>query len=798
MKIKISLEYFAPLGEDIVLSVKGLQPMKMRRAQEGRWEAAFGWEGRELSYGFTLRRGEELLREEWRGHSLEIPSQLASAEELELLDRWQDRPEDSQFWSKAFSEVIFAAKRPGARSGGGSAMLLAGCATLRPGESLALCGSGKLFADWSRPSPMRKAKDAPLWSLCFSPKQGFEYKFVIINSEKEILAWETGGNRRFERIPEPGKAVLERVSEPRFDRPRWRGAGVAVPVFSLRSEDSFGVGEFADIKKLADWAAAAGQSFIQLLPVNDSTMSGTWTDSYPYNANSSFALHPMYINLPAAGVRKDKAYRALKAELEALPAVDYERVNSGKLRLLRKLFEASRAKLRLDSAYKAFCKENEAWLLPYAVFCAARERFGTVLFSKWGKLASYSPKAALAYQKAHKDEVEFHFYLQYLLDKQLSEAVQYAHSKGVAIKGDLPIGVSRTSADAWSRPELFNLDSQAGAPPDAFSAEGQNWGFPTYNWEEMAKDGYAWWKARLKKMSEYFDAFRIDHILGFFRIWEIPLGESSGLLGHFSPALSYSAEELAASGFEPGSGLFLPDPRQRGHWQPRISTAGVKAFEALPSWLQGRYNALREDFYYHRNEECWKASALRKLPSLLSATAMLACGEDLGMIPACVPSVMSQLGILSLEIQRMPKDPQAEFGDPASYPYLSVCATGTHDTSTLRGWWEEDREQSNRFYHNVLHRQGQAPFFCEPWLCEDIVSRHLQSPSMLCILPLQDWLSISGSARYGGSPSEERINVPANPRHYWRWRMHLTLEELLSRSPLTARLRELVQASGRG
>ena len=159
---------------------------------------------------------------------------------------------------------------------------------------------------------------------------------------------------------------------------------------------------------------------------------------------------------------------------------------------------------------------------------------------------------------------------------------------------------------------------------------------------------------------------------------------------------------------------------------------------------------------------------------------------------------MRELRILSLEIQRMPKSPEKTFDDPATYPYLSVCATGTHDTSTLRGWWEEDRQMSERFFHETLHCEGQAPYFCDPWVCERIIRQHLDSPSMLCVLPLQDWISIDGAVRFQGNPEEERINIPANPRHYWRWRMHLSLEDLLAHSDLTRHLRALISDSGRG
>ena len=683
----------------------------------------------------------------------------------------------SPFTSKAFTEVFF-----------------------RSGESLALLGSGPL-GEWKTVHLLSDAK-FPFWEIGLEVKEPVEYKFVLADPRtKAVLCWEEGPNRVFDaRSPE---ADVLKDRPPVFAGRPWRGAGVAVPVFSLRTEDSFGVGEFLDIKKLSDWAAATGQCIIQLLPVNDTTASRSCYDSYPYSAISSFALHPQYINLPAAGVPVDAAYKKEKARLEALPALDYEEVNRLKLDYLKKLYESpSGQEQTASAAYKDFVAENSEWLLPYAAYSVLRDLHGTPDWTRWGKDAACSPRKVKAFLAAHPSETGFYCFLQYLADKQLKEAAVYAHGKGVALKGDLPIGVSRVSADAWQHPQLFHLDSQAGAPPDFFSEDGQNWGFPTYNWEEMAKDGYAWWRARLGKMAQYFDAYRIDHVLGFFRIWEIPCPQRSGLLGHFSPALPYSAAELRAWGFRPSQGqgadtLFIEDPRRKGFWHPAISGQKSARYKRLSAERKQRYDALHEDFFWHRHDSFWREGALRKLPALLAASPMLACAEDLGMVPHCVGPVLEKLQILTLEIQRMPKDYGETFGTPDSYPYLSVCATGSHDTSTLRAWWEEDSALTQRYYNEVLGMEGSAPATLEPWLAELILMQHLSSASMLSILPLQDWLSVDEGLRYPGDPKDERINRPDIPNHYWRYRMHLSLEHLLAEKKFNARLKALVEASGR-
>ena len=800
MRILISIEYFTVPGESLSLVSPNGKLTPMSYIHDGIWKVDFSvpasW--KTVDYGFALMKDGKIIRKEWSGHTLNIPSSRKISC-VEVRERWNDRPSDAPFWTKAFTDVIFGEKTAPKRRALGNLDLLVACPHVRRGETLAVTGSGTLFDDWTKFVPLhRSGAQGTLWSGYLDPSEPFEYKFVIIDDASgRPKYWEAGENRRFYFGAGEGTLQVIREREPVFERAPWRGAGVAIPVFSLKSEDSFGVGEFKDLKKLVDWAAQTGQSVIQILPINDTTMTRTWTDSYPYNANSTFALHPQFISLPEAGVKVNKAYKALQQELNSLPQIDYERVNNEKTRLLVEAFEKVGPEVLQSEEYKSFFSANEHWLVPYAAFCVLRDINCTPEFGKWTELSVYSRSGVEAFRKVNGEKMDFYCWEQFCLDRQLKDAVEYAHSKGIAIKGDLPIGISRDSVDAWQYPELFNLDSQAGAPPDAFSEDGQNWGFPTYNWEEMAKDGYGWWKARLKKMSEYFDAFRIDHILGFFRIWEIPLGIKSGLLGHFNPALPYSSDELRGRGFDPESELFVPDPHRPGWYHPRISSQKTASFEALEGWKKDAYNELYNDFFYRRHNSFWKETAMRKLPALLDSTGMLACGEDLGMIPACVPEVMDELKILSLEVQRMPKSPEDAFGEPSRYPYLSVCTTGSHDTSSLRAWWEEDRELTSKYFHQMLHCEGNAPAVCEPWICELILKQHLESPSMFCILPLQDWLSIDGTVRYQGDPADERINVPANPRHYWRWRMHTTLENLLAQGAFNTRLRDIISASGR-
>ena len=608
----------------------------------------------------------------------------------------------------------------------------------RWGESLALVADDK---SW----PMNYENDG-IWTLSVPKSRAGmlkDYFYVVVQDGIWIRTEWSHHHRKAPSgtvedawidCPVAGCPFPREHSAAVFDRPGYRGAGTAVPVFSLRSEEGFGTGEFRDIEAFACWMQRTSQSVLQLLPVNDTTRQGGWSDSYPYNPVSSFALHPLYIHLPAAGVKTDARYRAERDALNASPVVDYPRVMRLKLRYLRTAFAEHGASDAKAAAYRSFVKQNAFWLVPYAEFCARRDG---------------SP-------------AEFYIWVQYHLHEQLSAAVACAHSKGVYLKGDIPIGVGRDSVDAASFPELFNLDSSAGAPPDYFSADGQNWGFPTYDWEAMAKDDYAWWKARLRNMARYFDAFRIDHILGFFRIWEIPVKYRSGVYGHFNPALPWSRDEIAGMGL-PLEGLFTEDPRRPGFFHPLISPST----EGLEPWQKERFDALYTDFFFHRHNAFWERNAMRKLPKLLSATGMLACGEDLGMVPDCLPGVMEHEKILSLEMQRMQK------GRP--WPYLSVAATSSHDIASIRLWDSDDKS---------------------PEECRRILEEHLRSCSMLAIFPLQDWLAMDGALR-NPDPRSERINEPADPDNKWCWRMHLTIRQLMESEGFCSNVASLVKDSNR-
>ena len=814
MKIQFNLEYQTTFGEELALNIleeNGKTEQHKMGTHDGlHWTCDLSRTakaGTYIDYYYSVYRGEEEYRHEWlvEPHRLEFAAVKGSC--YVVYDHWLDIPEDSYLYSSAFTECVFARERKMStdESFNRTVRLKVRAPQLRADERLAIIGGCEVLGNWEAKRAVDMAEhECNEWVVSLNADtlpRTFEFKFVALDDEIDVTPlWETGMNRTVTLPPmEAGDVVVYELQQANFPVYPWKGAGTVIPVFSLRSEGSFGVGDFGDLKLMIDWCDKTRQRVLQVLPINDTTITHTWQDSYPYNSISIYALHPQYCDLRQLPAIKDEQKRQefeqLRQELNALPQIDYERMMSAKMDCLRTLFQQEWTKVQRTADYKQFFELNNEWLVPYAAFCYFRDLYGTAEFSKWPAEATVENTQKSTFKD--KKKLQFWYYVQFNLDRQMQAVHAYARAHRVILKGDIPIGISRDGVEAWVEPRYFNLNGQAGAPPDPFSADGQNWGFPTYNWDEMLKDDCAWWVRRFRKMAEYFDAYRIDHVLGFFRIWEIPVPEKSGLMGQFSPALGMSREEIEGYGVQFNDGLFLVDHKRPDRWHPRIAVQYQDAYKQLSEEQKFCFNRLYNDYFYRRNNQFWYQEAMKKLPRLTQATRMLVCAEDLGMVPDCVPWVMNELRILSLEIQSMPKESKYRFGHLSHNPYRSVCTISTHDMPTLRQWWDEDLERTQDYYGaSALHRSGEAPHPLPGWLAKDIVSRHLTSPSMLCLLSLQDWLSIDEKLRLPDA-NAERINIPANPRHYWRYRMHLTIEQLLAADEFNAELRELIVQSGR-
>ncbi len=813
MKLLFNLEYQTTFGEELVLNILKengkVEQHKMGTLNGLNWTCTInhGKACTYVDYYYSVYRGDEEYRHEWlvQPHRLEFSATKATR--YIVYDHWIDIPEDSYLYSSAFTDCVFARECRLSKEADYSrtVRLKVRAPQLRGNERLAVIGGGETLGNWEAKRALEMAEhEQNEWAITLDADaltRTFEFKFVALDEEVDFTPlWENGMNRTIV-LPdmEQGDVVVYELPQAYFPVYPWKGAGTVVPVFSLRSEGSFGVGDFGDLKLMIEWCDKTRQRILQVLPITDTNMTGTWQDSYPYNSISIYALHPQYCDLRQLPAIKDEQKRAemeqLRQELNALPQIDYERMFKAKMDYLRIVFAQEWTSVQRRPDYKKFFEENKEWLVPYAAFCYYRDLYGTAEFSKWPKGATVANTQKSTFKD--KKQLQFWYYVQYCLDSQMHAAHAHARAHRVILKGDIPIGISRDGVEAWVEPKYFNLNGQAGAPPDPFSADGQNWGFPTYNWDEMLKDNCQWWVRRFRKMAEYFDAYRIDHVLGFFRIWEIPMPEKSGLMGQFAPALGMSIEEIAGYGVQFNEGLFLVDHKRNDRWHPRIAVQYQEAFEQLSDEQKFCFNRLYNDYFYRRNNQFWYQEAMKKLPRLTQATRMLVCAEDLGMVPDCVPWVMNELRILSLEIQSMPKDSKYRFGRLSHNPYRSVCTISTHDMPTLRQWWDEDYERTQDYYGaSTLHRSGEAPHPLPGWLAKDIVSRHLTSPSMLCLLSLQDWLSIDEKLRLPDA-NAERINIPANPRHYWRYRMHLTIEQLMAADELNNEISTLIIQSGR-
>ena len=893
MNLKFNINYRTRFGEELVLNIINGDTearYRMMTADGERWTFKLNLPAQKhqstLVYYYEVERGGQKIRCEWTTirHMLELTAVHGAS--YTVFDRWSDIPEDSYLYSSAFTNCVRGREpQPIQQSSfGATVRLVVRAPQLRSDDRLAVIGKGDALGNWdaTKAIPMTEHQFnewvVDIDTSKFTDRK-LEFKFIAVNTKNQSASfWETGYNRTIELpLIEQKEVIVYNLDQAFFPLYNVRLAGTLVPVFSLRSEGSFGVGDFGDLKSMINLVYATGQRVLQILPVNDTTTTHSWQDSYPYSCISIFAIHPQYVDLrqlPAlTNAKQRNDFEALREQLNALPQIDYEQVNTAKIKYLRLLFAQEGSKVLSSKGFKQFMLQAGSWLVPYAQYCVLRDKYGTACFSQWSDHNTWNEAdrdklLRISSQEYH--EASFWYYVQYILHNQLLEAHQYARKKHVILKGDIPIGVSRYGCDVWTEPRYFNLNGQAGAPPDDFSVNGQNWGFPTYNWDAMLKDGCQWWIRRFQNMAQYFDAYRIDHVLGFFRIWEIPVNAVHGLLGQFQPSLGMTREEIESYGLsflehqfcDPfianwvldrifheradevktkyldydhddiwklkpaydtqrkiekafdgvtdehelhlrdglyslvSDVLFVRDHKDNSKFHPRISAQFNFTYEALYDNDKAAFNRLYNDYFYRRNNQYWYDEAMKKLPVLVQATRMLVCAEDLGMVPDCVSWVMNELRVLSLEIQSMPKDPHVRFGHLNRNPYRSVCTFSTHDMPTLRQWWDEDISRTQDYFNTMLYHEGPAPHPLPGWLARDIVSRQLASPSMLCVLSIQDWLAMDERLRLKDADAE-RINIPANPHYYWRYRMHVSIEKLMNDASFTENVRDLVKQSRR-
>lgn len=896
MKIHFYLRFSTKFGQSLSITgnANALGNNDLKNALQLSYLNPDFWEGEievnpgddvKIHYQYIFSQEDGTAIMEWNDNK-QIDTSKSGTDEIQVFDTWCDAGSyENTFYTDPFQEVLLRENRTQYKvkpPKNFTHIFKVKAPLLKKNEVVCLSGNSTVLGNWDPRETLLLTREDGWWSAKLNlPNEDIplSYKYGVYNiKDKSLVRLEGGENRLLHGDAHHKKLTILHDGFVYLANDTWKGAGVSIPVFSLRSKDSFGVGEFTDLNLLVDWAKKTGLKLIQILPVNDTTASHTPADSYPYASISAFALHPIYLNLETvAGKKYSDLIKSLKKkqkQLNDLNELDYEQVIKFKLSALKELFIVQKQEFLKGDHFLDFFKKNRHWLIPYAAFCYLRDRNGTSNFNQWKLYSQYDKEAIEKYvspKAKHYDNIALQYFIQYHLHQQLQEAAEYAHTNGIILKGDIPIGIYRYGCDAWVQPELFHFDVQAGAPPDDFAIKGQNWGFPIYNWQQMAINHFEWWHQRFVQMSNYFDAFRIDHILGFFRIWSIPVHAVEGLMGYFIPALPVHIHEFNQNNiwfnyhryckpyitdavlwemFGPNNEKFKPFLNVTGNYDYelkeeystqrqiaeyfanleqneennnlrqglydlvtniilfehpgsngqqfhfRISMERSISFRHLDGIIQGQLKYLYVNYFYRRQDNFWKNEGLKKLSPLKRATNMLVCGEDLGMVPHCVPEIMKKLGILSLEIQRMPKDSNTTFFHPANAPYLSVVTPSTHDMSTIRGWWEEDRDTIQVFYDTILGQWGEAPVACEPWVNTAIINQHLCSPAMWSIFQLQDILGMSEQLRRD-NPHEERINVPANAKHYWKYRMHIPLETLIKEKEFNEEFRAHIEASGR-
>ena len=685
-----------------------------------------------------------------------------------------------------------------------------------------------------------------------------------------------------------------------------RKTGVVLPLGALYSKECAAVGDFLALKPFADFCKEAGLSVIQLLPVND-----TGTHSSPYSGLSAFALHPLYIRIESMPefeeAKKNKAfataYRAFKKQYVYQNRFAYTAIAEEKIRLLHLLYSAIEKRLfgkakptkenvnvvtagagqteaqQFTAALDAFVQKNE-WVIPYAVFKNLKDDFSQSSWKEWPQEKKTMTKRDIEIRwanKALRTSHNFFVWCQMRAAEQFADAAEYVRAKGIALKGDIPILMNEDSADCWANPAYFDQKWRAGSPPDGENPLGQNWGFPTYNWESLSKDGYVWWQSRIKEAAKYYDAFRIDHILGFFRIWAVDERETNAFLGHANPCCTFSRKELNDLGFDNERIKWLSVPHiptkdveditwnhEEAHailkkvgvqigseelWNflPEICSDGdiyAKLFDAdftrdraikdvlAKKWRDRALLELKKDEFIavwsysastawktlnekekksleelfsatnKKQEDLWKKSALSALTPIVQASGMQPCAEDLGVGLKSMPEVLSELDIFSLKVVRWTRDwfsqnqPYIPF---SKYPELSVATTSVHDSSTLRQWWNEEKQSVNAYCETFFKTRKDAPNANAEFdvgVAEALLETSARCNSAWFINPLQDYLFLD-AAYYLENPDDERVNVPGSVNEFnWTYRMPVLLEDLSKNTNIIEKIKRISTIHG--
>lgn len=684
--------------------------------------------------------------------------------------------------------------------------------------------------------------------------------------------------------------------------------GVVIPLAALYTKDCEAVGDFMALKPFADFCQSCGFSVIQLLPVND-----TGTQSSPYSGLSAFALHPLYIRLESLpefelALNGDKSFAAAYKNYikgnKYKKRFDYDKLTQEKYKLLHLIYsyaeklaegkkspaksgvnvvnagEGSSFGTKFKAELDSFVQEN-SWVIPYAVFKNLKDSAMQATWKSWDEHLQKLSRDQIMLRfknKALKSSHNFFVWCQLRASQQFKEAADYVKEKDILLKGDIPILMNEDSTDCWAWPEFFNQELRAGSPPDGENPTGQDWGFPTYNWPRLEADEFSWWKNRIKLASQYYSAFRIDHILGFFRIWAVKEGEGSAYLGHTEPYAFITRSELNAQGFDDGRIRWLSRPHiptglieditwnheeahkflslaaeqlgQEELWlfKDEIKVSGdiysvhfcddvtkdanvkralekkwndrclieissdefipVYTYENSTAWKSLNWDEqqkMKQMFaeLKTKENELWKKQALSVLSPIVHASGMIPCAEDLGVNLEVLPEVLQKLEILSLKVvrwNRMWEEKEQPYYPLEKYPELSVATTSVHDSSTVRQWWQDEKQSVRAFIKAVSPKENEKeaeaisadlPF--DQKTAAFVMENCAKCGSALFINPLQDYLFMS-QKYYLEDANEERINVPGSVNAFnWTYRMPASIEDLSADKDFIEKARRVVK-----
>ena len=687
-----------------------------------------------------------------------------------------------------------------------------------------------------------------------------------------------------------------------------RSTGVAVPLGALRTENSPFIGEYTSLKRFALFCKNSGLSVIQLLPVLD-----TGTQSSPYSSLSAFALHPIYIDLKRLSnfescYSKDPEFKRIYDELLSLSDAkrfDYQRILNLKDALLRKAF---RVMINVDKGnscrylgeYNDFVDKNARWLKPYCVFKNLKHKHMQAGWKNWpaeDKNLSLEEILRRWNDDSLFEEHTFYAWEQFVAYKELLKVSNEVRSLGITLKCDIPILLNEDSCDVWGNPGILNMKLRAGSPPDGDNPTGQSWGFPVYDWASQEKEGFSWWKDRLLRAAEFFGAYRLDHLPGFFRFWATNEGEETAELGATVPFSPISEKSLEKLGFSKERIRWLREPHlstemvfrktgdldkahailslfceRIGHEElwlfkrefkstadlKNVSLEGFELDEDLQDDIKGLFyrwwknrtmievkrgqlvpnfkfaetrawaslnQAERDvllDLFAKNNkkqENQWKKQAETIFSAIIPTTDMVACGEDLGVSMDCMPKVMDEFGILGLKVVRWCRDWGVDgqpFLDFKKYRKLSLVTTSVHDSSTLREWWNSEKDSTKAFCQFIIEsrksksrtqkRKASEQSFdldsqdaaiwgrrFDPTVAEFVLSQCATANGVWFVNPLQDWLYLDGSL-YLDNAEDERINIPGTVSEFnWTWRMPVSVEKLCENDALMDKINRIVE-----